>query len=253
MHRVGILHPEDAYGEAMRDLFASALASHGAAVVAVTGYPADTIDFSGPASALVRASAGGPGGPGGLDAIFVPDTYRVVGLAAPALAAADLRGVRLLGTSGWDDPRVVAVGREHVEGAVFTGAVVRSTSSPMLRQFAEHFEAGFGKPPGPLAAQGFDATLLVLRELVAGHETREALRAGLLAAGPLSGASGGIEFQGDGNARRRPHLLGIEGGQIVDLDSLGRAPALPAPVPEVLPAPDATAAPAAGAGDALER
>ena len=278
VRRVGILHPEDGYGEGMRDLFASALATRGATVAAVTGYPAETTDFSGPVRALIRAAQAAPGAaswrgevrgsspaaapgspaategealpaplPGGLDAVFVPDTYRAVGLAAPALAAAGLRGVRLLGTSGWNDPRVVLVGREHVEGAVFTGAVVRRTSAPMLREFAERFEVGFAKLPDALSAQGFDATLLLLREIVAGHVTRDALRAGLLAAGPLPGVSGETDFEGDGNARRRPHLLGIEAGRIVDLDSLGRPPALPAPLPEPAPVPAATPTPGAAA------
>lgn len=279
VRRVGILHPEDAYGEGMRGLFASALAARGASVVAVTGYPAETIDFSGPVGALIRAAkaapppagappdgeesaSGAPGSlpgegeavpaalPGGLDAVFLPDTYRAVGLAAPALAAAGLRGVRLLGTSGWNDPRVVMIGREHVEGAVFTGAVVRRTTAPMLREFAERFEAGFGGLPDALAAQGFDATLLLLREIVAGHVTRESLRTGLLAAGPLAGVSGETDFEADGNARRRPHLLGVEAGRIVDLDSLGRAPALPAPLPEPAPAPAASPPPAPAAAPA---
>jgi ABC-type branched-subunit amino acid transport system substrate-binding protein len=273
VRRVGILYPEDGYGQSMRDLFTAALAARGAAVVAQTGYPAETTDFSGPVRSLVRAAEAAPAGPetapdeepplefsnvqppppppaplpGDLDAVFVPDTYRVVGLAAPALAAAGLRGVRLLGTSGWNDPRVVLVGREHVDGAVFTGAVVRRTSAPALREFAERFEEGFGRLPDALSAQGFDATLLLLREIVAGHATRDTLRAGLLAAGPFPGVSGETDFEGDGNARRRPHLLGIEEGRIVDLDSLGRAPTLPAPLasPEAAPVATPPAPPAA--------
>jgi branched-chain amino acid transport system substrate-binding protein len=273
VRRVGILYPEDGYGESMRELFTTALAARGASVVAVTGYPAETTDFSGPVRALVRAAEAAPAAPeaapdeepplefgnvqpfppppaplpGDLDAVFVPDTYRVVGLAAPALAAAGLRGVRLLGTSGWNDPRVVMVGREHVDGAVFTGAVVRRTSAPALREFSERFEEGFGRLPDALSAQGFDAALLLLREIVAGNVTRDTLRTGLLAAGPFPGVSGETDFEGDGNARRRPHLLGIEDGRIVDLDSLGRAPTLPAPLapPESAPVATPPAPPAA--------
>jgi len=247
--RVAILHPEDGYGESMRALFAAALEARGAEVAAVTGYPPDTRDFSAAARALIRAAGGEPAGdaplaaPGAgeeappplVDAVFLPDTYRVVGLAAPALAAAGLRGVRLLGTSGWNDPRVARVGREHVEGAVFTGAVVHDTSAPALREFAERFAAGFGRPPDALSAQGFDATLLLLREIVAGHATRESLRGGLVANGPLAGVSGGTDFEGDGNARRRPHLLGVEGGRIVHVDALGRAPRLPLGAPAAPP------------------
>jgi branched-chain amino acid transport system substrate-binding protein len=261
LRRIGILHPQDGYGQSMRELFASAVAARGGEVVAATGYPPETIDFSGPVRELIRAAGGTPlsdapppqpgaeppAVPGGFDAVFVPDTYRVVGLAAPALAAAGLRGVRLLGTSAWNDPRVVLVGRADVEGAVFTGAVARSSSAPMLREFAARFEEGFAKPPDALSAQGFDATLLLLREILAGHATRDALRAGLLAAAPFPGVSGETDFEGDGNARRRPLLLGIEGGRIVDVDSLGRAPQLPPPLraPAVSPPPPPVAAPAA--------
>src|SRR4029453_18285690 len=155
------------------------------------------------------------GVPGGFDAIFVPDGYRAVGLIAPALAFAGVRGVRLLGTSGWNDPGLLRVGREHVEGAVFTGAVVREGRSPILAEFSERFRGGFGRPPDALAGMGFDAALLVLRGMLDGGATRDGLRAGLRA-GPLDGVSGTTDFSAGGNAERRPHLLGVEAGGIMD-------------------------------------
>jgi ABC-type branched-subunit amino acid transport system substrate-binding protein len=224
----------------------------GVEVAASAGYDVDATDFSAAIRSLIRSAGGTPvdpaappaGGeapavPGGFDAIFVPDAHRAVGLIAPALAFAGIRGVRLLGTSAWNDPSLVVVGREHVEGAVFTGAVVRESTSPMLEEFALRFRSGFGRAPDSLSALGFDATLLVLRGLVAGNRSRADLRASLLAAGPLQGVSGTTDFGSDGNAQRRPYLLGVEGGRIVDLDDLGRPPVLPgaAPVPPPVGAP----------------
>jgi branched-chain amino acid transport system substrate-binding protein len=243
--RVGILYPQDAYGERMRALFAAAIESRGASVAGASGYDVDSTDFSLPIRSLIRSAGGAPvdpaqppeleapSVPGGFDAIFVPDAHRAVGLIAPALAFAGIRGVRLLGTSAWNDPALVAVGREHVEGAVFTGAVVRESASPMLAEFALRFQRGFGRAPDSLSALGFDATLLVLRGLLGGSRTRDALREGLVSAGPFQGVSGVTDFVGDGNAQRRPYLLGVEGARIVDLDDLGRPPLLPslAPVP----------------------
>ena len=251
--RIGILYPNDAYGESMRALFGAAVGARGAAVAGAAGYEVDATDFSAPIRALIRSAGGtpidptqppaaetAPAVPGGFDAIFVPDAHRAVGLIAPALAFAGIRGVRLLGTSAWNDPGLVAVGREHVEGAVFTGAVVRESSAPMLSEFALRFRGGFGRPPDSLSALGFDATLLVLRSLVAGSRTRAEVRTALLEAGPLEGVSGTTDFASDGNAQRRPYLLGVEGGRIVDLDDLGRPPLLPgAP-----PATEAATAPA---------
>jgi branched-chain amino acid transport system substrate-binding protein len=250
--RIGILYPTDPYGEGMRELFSRAVVVRGVEVAASAGYDVDATDFSAAIRSLIRSAGGTPvdpaappaGGeapavPGGFDAIFVPDAHRAVGLIAPALAFAGIRGVRLLGTSAWNDPSLVVVGREHVEGAVFTGAVVRESTSPMLEEFALRFRSGFGRAPDSLSALGFDATLLVLRGLVAGNRSRADLRASLLAAGPLQGVSGTTDFGSDGNAQRRPYLLGVEGGRIVDLDDLGRPPVLPgaAPVPPPVGAP----------------
>jgi ABC-type branched-subunit amino acid transport system substrate-binding protein len=239
LRRVGILYPSDAYGEQMRALFSAAFEGRGGSVVAASSYGVDATDFSAPIRTLIR-SAGGvpvdpasaeagarPAVPGGFDAIFVPDAHRAAALIAPALAFAGVRGVRLFGTSAWNDPALVAVGREHVEGAVFTGAVVRESSSPMLAEFAARFREGFGRAPDPLAALGFDAALLAIRGLLTGAATRETLRAGLLAAPPLEGVSGRTDFRAGGNAQRRPYLLGVEAGRIVDLDDLGRPPLLP--------------------------
>lgn len=248
LRRVGILYPQDAYGERMRTLFAAAFEARGGSVVGVGSYDVDATDFSDPVRNLIRSAGGMPVDPskpppvgapttgasdapqpvpGGFDAVFVPDAHRAVGLIAPALAFAGIRGVRLLGTSAWNDPGLTAVGREHVEGAVFTGAVVRESESPMLAEFARRFRAGFGRAPDALAALGFDATLLALRGLLTSGASRDALRNGLRSAPVLQGVSGGTDFTTDGNAVRRPYLLGVEGGRIVDLDDLGRPPLLP--------------------------
>jgi hypothetical protein len=47
--------------------------------------------------------------------------------------------------------------------------------------------------------------------------------------------SGTTDFVTDGNAVRRPYLLGVEGGRIVDLDDLRRPPRLPGQAPESTP------------------
>jgi branched-chain amino acid transport system substrate-binding protein len=244
VRRAGILYPADAYGERMRALFAAAFEGRGGSVAGVASYDVDATDFSAPIRTLIRNAGGAPvdparaaepgepvGVPGGFDAIFVPDGHRAAALIAPALAFAGVRGVRLLGTSAWNDPALVGVGREHVEGAVFTGAVVRESQSPMLAEFARRFREGFGRSPDALAALGFDAALLAIRGMLAGGASREELRAGLLAAAPLDGVSGRTDFGAGGNARRRPYLLGVEAGRIVDLDDLGRPPLLPGAAP----------------------
>jgi branched-chain amino acid transport system substrate-binding protein len=255
VQRVGILHPQDAYGERMRTLFEAALESRGIGVVGIASYDVDATDFSDSVRTLIRAAGGTPVDPskpppvgtepdapvgpppvpGGFDAIFVPDAHRAIGLIAPALAFAGIRGVRLLGTSAWNDPGLLTIGREHVEGAVFTGSVVRESESPMLAEFARRFRGGFGRVPDALSALGFDAAFLALRGLVTSGTSRDALRGGIQNAPPLQGVSGTTDFVTDGNAVRRPYLLGVEGGRIVDLEDLRRPPRQPGQAPESTP------------------
>jgi branched-chain amino acid transport system substrate-binding protein len=183
----------------------------------------------------LRAAAANVTGPGGsplppfrdFDAVFIPDSHENVGLIAPALAFHDVRGVRLLGASGWNHAELLSLGGVHVEGAVFTGAVAPASSSPVLAHFAGRYETAYGRAPDDLSATAFDSTLLLIRELLAGRADRAGLREGLLTAQPLAGVSGAISLAGDGDARRRPHLLGVEGGEILSVDGLGRSPWLP--------------------------
>ena len=197
----------------------------------------------------LRASAAAITGPGGaplppfrdFDAVFIPDSHENVGLIAPALAFHDVRGVRLLGASGWNDGELLALGGTHVDGAVFTGGVAPASPSAVLAHFAERYERAYARAPDALGATAFDATLLLIRELLAGRSDRTALRDGLLAAEPLAGVSGALTLAAEGGARRRPHLLGVERGEILSVDALGRPPLLPG---EELEAPP-------GRGDAL--
>jgi hypothetical protein len=160
------------------------------------------------------------------DALFVPDGYQNAGLIAPALAFHEVRGVRLLGPAGWNDPELIALGGEHVDGAVFTGLFHRGSERADLAEFERRFEATFGRTPDPLAVQAFDAANLVVLQLARGASGREPLRAALLSGDSFAGVSGTTRFAPDGNAERRPHLLGVDHGQIVSVDETGVPPFL---------------------------
>jgi branched-chain amino acid transport system substrate-binding protein len=186
------------------------------------------------AAAELREEAAEITGPGGsplppfvdFDALFIPYTHERVALIAPHLAFHEVQGVRLLGTSGWNHPHLIAIGGPHVEGAVFTAPFFGDSERPLVAEFRRRFEATFGRPPGFLAAQAFDATNLVLLQLVQGRRSRETLLEGLLSTQHHPGVSGPTSLRPDGNALRRPHLLGIERGRIVSVDERGEPPFL---------------------------
>jgi ABC-type branched-subunit amino acid transport system substrate-binding protein len=152
------------------------------------------------------------------DALFIPDAHDKVVLIAPQLAFHEINDVRLLGSAGWNHPELVEIARKHVAGAVIATPFDPKSRFLFVSDFVERFSSTFGIAPEVFAAQAFDAGNLVLRQLASGRNTREDLRAGVLNTRGYPGASGVITLMPDGNARKRPFLLGVRGSRIVSLD-----------------------------------
>jgi ABC-type branched-subunit amino acid transport system substrate-binding protein len=167
------------------------------------------------------------------EALFIPDTYETVGLIAPHLAFHEVRGVRLLGTSPWNDPELLRLGGRHVNGAVFTAGSFGASERPHIAEYQRRFEAHFDRSPGDLAAAAFDAANLAVVGLARAGTDRDAWLRGLRALDRWSGVSGTIGFGSDGKPWKRPHLLGVERGELISVDERGEPPYLRRVVPLV--------------------
>jgi len=152
------------------------------------------------------------------DALFLPDAYDQVTLIAPQLAFHEIGGVRLLGSSGWNHPDLVRIGRGHVEGAIFTETFHPDSEVAYVASFTSGFAEVFGTPPGSLAALSYDAANLVLVQLARGLHARDSLRQALLDVRAYPGVSGIMSMRSDGTAQKRPYLLGVSRRQIHPLD-----------------------------------
>ncbi|MEE3328465.1 MAG: penicillin-binding protein activator [Myxococcota bacterium] len=152
------------------------------------------------------------------DALFIPDSHDKIQLIAPQLAFHEVDGVQLLGSSQWNDPELVKIGRSHVRGAVIsTGFDVNSAAVPVNR-FVSDFRAEFSLEPDEFSAGGYDATRLVLTQWVSGRTSRAEVRDGLLLVYGYPGASGVTTIGPDGNARKRPFLLQVKRGRFRAVD-----------------------------------
>jgi ABC-type branched-subunit amino acid transport system substrate-binding protein len=160
------------------------------------------------------------------DALFIPDSHENVVLIAPQLAFHEVRGVRLLGPSGWNHPDLVEIGRKHVDGAIFTGNFVRESGLSSVAEFGRRYQATFGRSADSLAAEAYDATNLLLDQLARRRDGRRALSSGLRQVRAVAGVSGVISIRADGNADKRAHLLGVQRGRIVSVDETGEPPYL---------------------------
>ncbi|MDP6980847.1 MAG: penicillin-binding protein activator [Myxococcota bacterium] len=152
------------------------------------------------------------------DVLFIPDGHNKIVLIAPQLTFHEIDGVSLLGPSGWNHPELVTIGRAHVRGAVISALFHEGSAFPFVSNFVDGYEQTFAGTPDVFAAHGYDAARLVMAQLVAGAETREGVRNGILRTQAFPGASGVINISPDGNARKRPFLLKVRGGRLISLD-----------------------------------
>lgn len=175
---------------------------------------------------LVRDAAYAIAGPEGdplppqvdFDVLFIPDSHDKVILISPQLTFHEIGDVNLMGPSGWNHPELVSIGRKHVRGAVISALFHEESRFGFVADFVRDYTQTFGEPPDVFAAHGFDATRLVMAQLLNGAADREEVRNGILRTQGFPGVSGVINMAPDGNARKRPFLLKVRGGKLVSLD-----------------------------------
>jgi len=150
------------------------------------------------------------------DALFIPESHEKVALIAPQLAFHEATGATLLGTEAWNHPDLVSIARKHVEGAYFTASFYADSSVAYVREFADRYVETFGAPADDFSASAYDAAKMLLVQLVRGANSRQDVRDRLLGIKGFPGVSGVLSMRTDGNARKRPFLLSIRRGQIVE-------------------------------------
>jgi ABC-type branched-subunit amino acid transport system substrate-binding protein/predicted negative regulator of RcsB-dependent stress response len=152
------------------------------------------------------------------DALFIPDGYGKIGLIAPQLAFNGLVGVQLLGPGDWYHPDLIEIAQEHVSGAVISALFDPNSRFPFVATFVDDYRAAFAAEPDAYSAHAYDAANLVLVQLAKGRRSREEVRKGIVRTHSYPGASGVISLSPDGNARKRPFLLRVNGSQMAPLD-----------------------------------
>ena len=84
-----------------------------------------------------------------------------------------------------------------------------------VRSFAMRYADAFEGRPDTFSAVAYDAARLVLVQVASGAAGRNDVRDGVLDMDAFPGVSGVLAMRADGNAHKRPFLLGIERGRVV--------------------------------------
>jgi hypothetical protein len=149
------------------------------------------------------------------DAVFIPDSYQIVGMIAPQLVYHDVIDVRLLGTSLWQSPKLLELAGDYVQGAVFPSGYFGSREDAAVQVFEQEYQYAFEMEPGILAASGYD-TIRAFLEILSDEavRTRKDFRDALLHTQGFAGVTGTISFDSLGEVEKNPFLLTVGGKSI---------------------------------------
>lgn len=254
LKRFGVMYPRNAYGETFRMTFSDAITKAGGQVVSEKAYGEEVVNIvdataqqqrdgvsTAPKSGLstdgTYYGAGGKGGAvssgsdvtagvvsarpriptiSGVEAVFIPDSYRAVVNIMKYGTPNAFSGMQLLGTNRWNESGLMDAGAQ-VEGAVFVDAFFANSQDIGVQQFVDTFRQAYQLTPTVLEAQGFDAARLVLKAIETGGRKPASMRNALAKLQNVKGLTGRITFNANRDAQKQLVLLTVSGGAIVEL------------------------------------
>ncbi len=225
MRRFAVLYPVDRDGIELTDAFTQAVENLGGEVVKIVSFPENTTDFRAQMRALggmddrqlnrLKRSLGlkksDPYQPSlNFEALFAPVHHEVAVLIAPQVLFYNMSEVRLLGGSGWNNPRLLEHGERYVEGAVFVDGFFSGSAEPKVARFVNEFKSIFGKTPDIFSALGYDAAQIIFSAIAQGAKTREDVRRYLAALRGFEGVMGLTDMGPDNDAQRQLFVLSVQ-------------------------------------------
>jgi branched-chain amino acid transport system substrate-binding protein len=147
------------------------------------------------------------------DVIWAPGNYtesalvikqgRDLGITAP-----------FIGGDTWETPEFIDVGKESVEGAVFsTFFASEYAASPVSEKFLTAYRAQYGKEPAAVTALGYDGYLVALDAIKRANSTNPtAIRDAIAKTANFEGAAGTVTLDSNGDATKSAFLKSVKGG-----------------------------------------
>jgi len=155
--------------------------------------------------------------PVAFDGIFIPATSDQLYLILPQLDFYRMN-CSYLGTSEWDNDRVLKLGDKVLRDAVFYSSGGAMRNSARYDGFASDFDTRFGRQPDRLAAVGFDAVNLLIEAYRSGQKTPDQIVSFLKRSEGHIGASGDFLF-GEQRSNLALPLFFVEGELVKPLGS----------------------------------
>ncbi|HIB55347.1 MAG TPA: hypothetical protein EYO39_11280 [Nitrospirales bacterium] len=231
MTQFAILAPNDPYGSELSDAFSAAIAQMEGDVLATVSYEPGETDFGSYIQTiqtedlkhdgtLLPPAEGDKEGRDayfpGLDAIFLPDDLKTVGLIAAHLHYHDMN-VTLLGANGWNTPDLLRDGEQAMEGGIFVDMFNLDSPEPAMQAFVRDYHFHYQTDPSEFSALAYDTTRLVIHAIQQGATNGRELGTSLRELRQFPSLSGPADMTLSGTLDRPLFVIKVEHGSFVQV------------------------------------
>ncbi len=121
--------------------------------------------------------------------------------------------MRLLGADGFYSGKLVELGGDTVEGALFTAGFYSGDTSEDIQSFVSNYSQEYGSEPDMFAANAYDSMKIVAQALEKSGNDREALKTEMAVIKDYPGITGKTSFAENGEALKEVIILKVENGK----------------------------------------
>jgi branched-chain amino acid transport system substrate-binding protein len=230
LRRFAVLHPRTKHGGELTKSFREEVQRLGGKIRRVESYDTDQTDFGREIRALggskPEKTSAGKKAPFqtsrkrvDFEAIFIPDTASHVRMIIPQLAFGDIKGIPLLGCSGWNSPDLLKSDPDYFEGAVFTSSFFSDSDDLSVRHFVDTFYSVFGREPDDPEAMAYDAAKIAMKAVIEGEgKSRSAVKDRLHRLKDYKGVTGNLSFLESGEMEIIPAVLLVKDHRIMEIE-----------------------------------
>jgi branched-chain amino acid transport system substrate-binding protein len=198
-----ILDDKNDYAVVLAGFFADSFKKLGGEIVSQQKYEANATDLSSQMGAIKTAAP---------DVVFAPGFYTTAPLVARELKKSDIKAT-LIGSDGWDSPKLMDGGSEPFEGVYFANHFWAGSDDPLVKKFVADYHAKYGVDPDAGAATAYDAARMLFDAFKRAKSTDSAaVRNALAQTKDFPGVTGKITLDANRNAQVPVYMLRIEKG-----------------------------------------
>lgn len=203
LKKIGLVYLNNGVGQWLNSNFKRVSSDHGATLVESVSFEKGATDFHAQIQKLKAASP---------DAVYLYG-YNELGLLAKQMRELGLNA-QLLGGLDMDLPEFIDIGKNAVEGAIYTKSEYNPTDpDPVSKNFVDAYKTAYGVNPDVYGAVHYDIVMILAKAFrEAGHD-REKMRQAILSLKNFHGASGVTNFGPSNDASKPIAVKMIRNGQ----------------------------------------